>query len=59
MDGWGDMTRLERDLTRIAIGVVAVASLLGAAVGWVAHQLVEHLHDEGLSDYPKGQAHGR
>lgn len=51
MDGWGSMSRLERDIARIGIGVVAVASLIGAALGWVAHQLVEHLHDPTPSEH--------
>jgi hypothetical protein len=51
MDGWGDMTRLERDLTRIGIAVVTVASLIGAAVGWAGHQLFTHLHHETPSDH--------
>lgn len=53
MDEWPHMNRLERDIARAGIVVVSVASLVGAALGWVAHQLLEHLHDEGRSDYPK------
>jgi nitrate/TMAO reductase-like tetraheme cytochrome c subunit len=51
MDGWNDMSRLERDITRIAIGVVTVAGIVGGVLGWVAHQLVEHLHDPTPSDH--------
>lgn len=50
-DGWQQMNRLERDIARIGIAVVATASLIGAALGWVAHQLVEHLHDPTPSDH--------
>lgn len=50
-DGWGQMTRFERDVVRMTALVVGAASLVGAALGWVGHQLVEHLHHEGRSDH--------
>ena len=53
MDGWGEMTRFERDVFRLTACVIGAASLVGAAIGWVGHQLFEHLHTEGRSDYPK------
>lgn len=51
MDGWARHGRLERDLTLIAAGVIAVASTIGAAIGWLGHQLFEHLHHESPSDH--------
>lgn len=51
MADWPKMNRLERDLTVIAAGAVTVATAIGAAVGWVAHQLFEHLHTESRSDH--------
>lgn len=45
------MSRLERDLTLIGAAVIGVASLIGGAIGWVGHQLFEHLHHEGRSDH--------
>lgn len=45
------MHRLERDLTLVAAAVVGTASLIGAAVGWVGHQLLVHLHHESPSDH--------
>lgn len=45
------MSRLERDLTIITGTVIAAASLIGAAIGWVGHQLFQHLHHEGRSDH--------
>ena len=50
MDGW-TVNRLERDLTRIGITVLSVAVAVGAAVGWVGHQLFAHLHHESSSDH--------
>ena len=54
MDPWPNMTRLERDIARAGIVVVGIASLVGAALGWVGHQLVTHLHDPGISDHFRG-----
>lgn len=51
MAAWEDMTRFERDVVRLTVGVLGVASLIGAAVGWVGHQLLVHLHDQGSSDH--------
>ena len=48
---WGDMTMFERDVVRLTVCVLSVAALVGAAIGWVGHQLFEHLHHEGLSDH--------
>lgn len=45
------MNRLNRDLAVIAAGVIAVATGIGAVVGWVGHQLFRHLHHESLSDH--------
>lgn len=45
------MTALERDLTRIGLTVVAVAATIGGAIGWVAHELVTHLHDPTPSEH--------
>lgn len=50
-DGWGSFSRLERDIARAGIIVVTIASLIGAAIGWLGHQLLEHLHDEGRSEH--------
>jgi hypothetical protein len=50
VDGW-DMPDLHRDLTRIAAVFLGAATLIGATIGWVGHQLFEHLHDEGRSDH--------
>jgi hypothetical protein len=49
--GWPRMSRIERDITIITAAVIGAASLLGAAVGWVGHQLFHHLHHEGRSDH--------
>ena len=51
MDTWPDMHGLKRDLTIVAAAVIGVAGLVGAAIGWVGHQLLEHLHHEGRSDH--------
>jgi hypothetical protein len=53
MTEWPHMSRLERDLTRIAAAIVGAATLAGATVGWVGHQLFEHLHNPGRSDHFK------
>ena len=47
-------SRLERDIARAGIVVFTVASLVGAAIGWVGRQLLEHLHDPGRSDHFRG-----
>lgn len=49
-EGW-DMTRFEKDVVRLTAVVVGVASIVGAAIGWLGHQLLEHLHDEGRSEH--------
>lgn len=49
--GWGEMTRFERDVVRLTVAVLSVASLVGAAIGWVGHQVFVHLHHEGRSDH--------
>lgn len=51
VDDWPEMSRLKRDLTLIGAAVIGTASILGAAVGWVGHQLLVHLHHEGRSDH--------
>lgn len=50
MGGW-EVPGLKRDLAIIAAVVIGTATLIGAAIGWVGHQLFEHLHHEGLSDH--------
>ena len=58
MESWGEMSRFERDVVRLTIGVLTVASALGAIVGWVGHQVLVHLHHEGRSDhFGGGHAH--
>ena len=51
-EGW-EMTRFERDVLRMTAAVIGAASLVGAAIGWVGHQLFEHLHHEGISDHQR------
>ena len=48
---WPEMSMLERDIVRMTFAVLTAASLVGAAIGWVGHQLFQHLHHEGLSDH--------
>jgi hypothetical protein len=45
------MSRLERDITLVGAAVVSVAGLIGGLIGWVAHQLLVHLHHEGRSEH--------
>jgi len=54
MDAWPHMNRLERDIARAGVVVVTVSAIVGGALGWVARQIVEQFHDEGLSDHFKG-----
>lgn len=51
-DGW-ELNAFERDVVRLTAFVIGTASLIGAAVGWVGHQLFEHLHHEGISDHAR------
>ena len=51
MDGWEKMSRLERDIARVGVGIVTAAALVGAALGWVARQVVEHIHNPAPSDH--------
>lgn len=53
MDRW-ELTQFERDVVRLTALVVGAASVVGAAIGWVGHQLFEHLHDPGRSDHFRG-----
>lgn len=43
MDAWPRMGRLERDLTLIAVGVLAVASTAGAIVGCVGYHVLSRV----------------
>lgn len=51
MNDWPHMTRLERDIVLTAAAVVGIASVIGGAIGWVGHQLFQHLHHETPSDH--------
>lgn len=55
MSDWEAMSTFEKDVVRLTFAVVTAASLVGAAIGWVGHQLFEHLHHEGLSDHARHQ----
>jgi hypothetical protein len=49
------MNRLERDIARIGLGVVAAATVVGATLGWVVRQVVEHVHDPTPSEHFRGK----
>ena len=53
MGDWERMSMFERDVVRLTVCVLTAASLVGAAIGWVGHQLFEHLHHEGISDHTR------
>lgn len=53
-DPWPRMTRLERDIVLIVAGVVTASSAVGAALGWLGHQVFQHLHHEGRSEHFQG-----
>ena len=49
---WPVMSRLERDLTRVGLTLVAVVAVVGGAITWVGLQLVEKYHTKRpLSDH--------
>lgn len=55
MDVWPRMNHLERAIVRAVLMLIAVpAALVGAAFGWVGHQLFQHLHTESRSDHFRG-----
>jgi hypothetical protein len=53
VDGW-ETTRFERDVVRLTACVIGAASIVGAALGWVGHQVFTHLHHESRSDHFRG-----
>ena len=54
-EGW-EMTQFEKEVVRLTAVVIGAASLVGAAIGWVGHQLFQHLHTEGRSDHFRSQS---
>ena len=55
MDGWDDFSEFDKAVYRLTAAVVGVSALVGAAIGWVGHQLFEHLHTESRSDHFQGR----